>query len=205
MGIQIWLPIIVNLCLAGIIVAGAFIGKKRGFRFELIKFLALCGAEVGIYFLNPLVVNEVSKIEIVANLLSAGYINGAILTAISFSVLSFVVFGFICLLMGLTRRAVRRHNQPKLKGLNKADTKKLRKQQKEMLKSKFKPKKASKAFGIIFGILSALVIGFLFTLPMKPIFKQITTEEIPVEKGYEYTPYGQLDKYTNCDSFVVGE
>ena len=69
----------------------------------------------------------------------------------------------------------------KIKGINREETRRLRKEQKQLDKKqkkdnikliRNKASKVSKAFGIIFGILNAIIIAFVITLPLKPIFKQ---------------------------------
>ena len=52
---NIWLPIITNVIIALIVIAGIFVGKKNGFALEFGKLILLAGATVGCYFLLPVV------------------------------------------------------------------------------------------------------------------------------------------------------
>lgn len=218
MGINIWLPIIVNAIILGIMVAGAFIGKKNGFLYELFKFITLCGFGVGVYFLNPIAVNGITQIPFIQMCLTEGYATMPILNALSLLAMFLVSYLVITITFKLIKRLiVKRANKlagvniakpAKIYGLTKKETRRLRKENKKLIKANKKEEKkalrakqsvASKVFGLIFGLLSAIVIAFAITLPLKPISKhivEIQPELSEIEKGYEYTPYGQLDKVT---------
>ena len=52
---NIWLPIITNLIMLGILIAGIFVGKKNGWKVELSKLIIMLGVGVGLYFLAPVI------------------------------------------------------------------------------------------------------------------------------------------------------
>ena len=60
---NIWLPIITNLIMLGILVAGIFVGKKNGWKVELSKLIIMLGVGVGLYFLAPVITNALLSIE----------------------------------------------------------------------------------------------------------------------------------------------
>mgnify|MGYP000361045343 CR=1 FL=1 len=72
-----------------------------------------------------------------------------------------------------------------------------------------KQNKGSQAFGVIFGILVAIIVSFAVIMPTKYIFKavkEVQPEIEQIEAGYEFTPIGQLDKATDIvDMLVKGE
>lgn len=220
---NIWLPIIVNLFIASFLVVGAFIGRKNGWKYELIKLLTMCAFGVGIYFLSPIISALTLKISFINNLV----FNGLITMSIINSIVIVLLFSLIYLLVSLVFRAIRnsgdkRHTSnrakvAKIKGINREETRKLRKEQRKFRKEqrlqaiklrREKASKTSKVFGIIFGIIFGIVFGFVVTLPLKPIFRHVADNQPAIEeivKGYEYTPYGQLDKVTNIVNKVIGE
>ena len=235
MGINIWLPIVVNVLILGIMVAGAFIGRKNGFLYELLKLVVLCGCGVGIYFLNPVVANLIAKIPFVEHFIAEGFCTLELVKAISFVLIFLVVYLIVTVIFKIIKKVRAKKNKievkalngkkfintakpAKIQGLNKKETRRLnreqhklarqrRKQEKELEKASRKPlTKKQKVFGVIFGILTAFIIGFVVMIPLKPIFKGIAEaqpEIAEVEKGYEYTPYGQIDKLIGVVEFIT--
>ena len=235
MGINIWLPIVVNVLILGIMVAGAFIGRKNGFLYELFKLLVLCGSVVGIYFLNPIIANLIAKIPFVEHFIAEGLCTLELVKAISFVIIFLVVYLIVTIIFKIIKRANAKKNKvevkalngkrfintakpAKISGLNKKETRRLNKEQHKLAKQRKKQEKQlekasrkplttkQKVFGIIFGILTAFIIGFVITIPLKPIFTKIAEvqpEIAEVEKGYEYTPYGQIDKLIGVVDFII--
>ena len=60
--------------------------------------------------------------------------------------------------------------------------------------------------GCIFGVLVGIIVAGAFLLPTKYVFKTVGekhTEIVEINKGFEYTPYGQLDKVIEYSDFVI--
>ena len=75
-----------------------------------------------------------------------------------------------------------------------------RKQMIEKAKQEAKQKsKVDKIVGAVLGFVMALVVGFVIFMPIKYCFVSLSTTPAleQIETGYEYTPYGQLDKLTH--------
>lgn len=235
MGINIWLPIVVNVLILGIMVAGAFIGRKNGFLYELLKLVTLCACGVGIYFLNPIVADLLVKIPFVEHFIAEGLCTLELIRAVSFVLLFIFVYIITTIIFKIIKKTrakktkvevkalngkkfINTAKPAKISGLNKKETRRLNKEQRKLARQRKKQdkqlEKASrkpltskqKVFGIIFGILTAFIIGFVITIPLKPIFTKIAEvqpEIAEVEKGYEYTPYGQIDKLIGVVDFII--
>ena len=235
MGINVWLPIVVNVLILGIMVAGAFIGIKNGFLYELLKLVTLCGSVVGIYFLNPIVANLLVKIPFVEHFIAEGLCTLELIRAVSFVLLFIFVYIITTIIFKIIKKTrakktkvevkalngkkfINTAKPAKISGLNKKETRRLNKEQHKLARQRKKQdkqlEKASrkpltpkqKVFGSIFGILTAFIIGFVITIPLKPIFTKIAEvqpEIAEVEKGYEYTPYGQIDKLIGVVDFII--
>lgn len=228
MGINIWLPIVVNVLILGILVAGAFIGKKNGFLYEILKLVILCSCGVGLYFLNPIVANLLTQIPFISKFIANGLCTIELVKAFSFVLLFIITDIIVTIIFKIVKHCKNKNTvksafvntakPTKIQGINKKETRRLNKEQhrlarerkrqeKKLAKASRKPlSKKQKAFGIIFGIILAFVFGFVITLPLKPIFTKIAEvqpEIAEVEKGYEYTPYGQIDKLINAVEFII--
>ena len=220
---KIWLPIIINLIIASILFIGAIKGKKKGFIYEIVKLFTVCGLGVGIYFLSPVLVNLIAKIGFIQTLITQDNLTLPILKSLVILILFTTTYGIVSLIFSLIRKSgnkifvTNNAKTVKVKGLNREETRRLRKEQRQVLKAQKKQtkqlrlsnmSKKNKIFGVVFGIINAVVIGFVVTLPLKPIFTQIANSQPTIEevvKGYEYTPYGQLDKVTNIVDRIIGE
>ena len=235
MRLDIILPITINILILGIITAGIISGKKNGFLYELLKFVFILGMGVGIYFLLPILTDACLKIPFIVNLINNNLITVVTLKSIIFTTAFILLYLLISLIFVLIKHNKYKHtkiltnsisdrkyvnsaNIIKTSSTNRKDTKKLKKEQKrfikqqkqqekELLKVNTKPlTKKQKVFGIIFGLLISIIIGFVVTLPTKYIFNEIATTQpslSDITKGYEYTIYGQLDKLTDIDNFII--
>lgn len=214
---NIWLPIITNLVILGILVASFFAGKKNGIKLQLVKLFLIAGAGVGCYFLAPLVSKLLLKISFVDTIVNTVAAHLA-LNSLSF-LLAFVVFyGLISIAILIIRKIARKHKginiaRPiKTKGIDRATTRKLRKEEKRLNKLErkeyAKKHKVSRAFGGLVGILVGIVAAFVVMLPVKFVSKAVVEAQPSLEKlesGYEYTPFGQLDKLVDISDFVIKE
>ena len=223
MGINIWLPIIINALILGILVSGIVIGKRNGVVYELVKLGSVLLLSGLVVLLSPAVTNLVIKIGFIQTLLADGFVTMSLIKAVSIVLLFLIGFVLITIILKIVKRiienraAVRvQYAKPaKIVGLNPKETRRLRKEQKQLDKKQHKEKKnftiksrttKSKIFGSIFGLITAIFIGFTVTMPIKPIFNEIADaqpEISEITKGYEYTPYGQLDKVTGVVDIIL--
>ena len=139
---NIWLPIVVNSVILGILLGGLFIGKKKGFLYEFLKLIFVAGAGVGLYFLNPILVNLVLRIPIIQTLIDGEVITLAILKSLTL-VLAFVLADVILTgIFAIVRKIAYGKNHVKantakpvkIKGITKAETRSLRKEHKHLVK-----------------------------------------------------------------------
>lgn len=223
---NIWLPILVNLLIVGVVALGVLIGKKNGFKYEIIKLLTVCAACVGLYFLNPVVADVICNIEAVSAAIAAGAITVAIIKSLTFLGLFLLTYLLITGIFGIVRLS-RELNQTsgivntakRLKpvGVTKKETRRLRREQRRTLrrqkieaalKIKIDEKgkhKLSKVFGAIIGGIFGVIFAFALTLPLKPTFDKLAEDPSveAIQTGYEYTAFGQLDKATDIVNKVL--
>lgn len=219
MGMNIWLPIITNAIIAIILVAGIFVGRKNGFKIELAKLCLILPACVGLYFLNPIVVEQLLRIELVSQLIETEIVSLPTLSAITLFIMFMVVYGIISLVMLLFRKGKKKQARAivgitaqalKPIKLSHKEKRELKKQERKIKKlNKIKTKgQTSRVFGAILGFVFAILVSFAILLPTKFIFRDIAKAEptiSEIEKGFECTPFGQLDKATGVVEFIVKE
>ena len=199
---NIWLPIITNLIMLGILVAGIFVGKKNGWKIELSKLIIMLGVGVGLYFLAPVITNALLSIEtLVQAQLQIPYLAPAINSLIIF-VLFMVVYMIVSLIASaIHKKTVAKQNgivYIKLKGkgngkINRANRKEFRRRIKEARKQK----KTSQIVGAILGFVVAALITFVLFMPIKYMFKGLSQVNNNFNSGFEYTVWGQLDNATD--------
>ena len=199
---NIWLPIITNLIMLGILVAGIFVGKKNGWKVELSKLIIMLGVGVGLYFLAPVITNALLSIEtLVQAQLQIPYLVPAINSLIIF-VLFMIVYMIVSLIASaIHKKVVAKQNgiaYIKLKGkgngkINRAN----RKEFKRRIKEDKKQKKTSQVVGAILGFVMAALITFVLFMPIKYMFKGLSQVNNNFNSGFEYTVWGQLDNATD--------
>ena len=199
---NIWLPIITNLIMLGILIAGIFVGKKNGWKVELSKLIIMLGVGVGLYFLAPVITNALLSIEtLVQAQLQIPYLVPAINSLIIF-VLFMIVYRIVSLIASaIHKKVVAKQNgiaYIKLKGrgngkINRANRKEFRRRIKEARKQK----KTSQVVGAILGFVMAALITFVLFMPIKYMFKGLSQVDNNFESGFEYTVWGQLDNVTD--------
>ena len=163
----------------------------------LAKLICLLASVVGIYFLTPVVAKQVSKIVLLSE----------IVKPVTFFGLFLVAYILITVILFIVKRCTRFEKRQtlntakraKVVGLNKKETKKMRKNRKDLSKSNRTIKqlrRASKVCGAIFGFVVALLFSLILMLPTRAILNVVAeqTGEEEIKCGYEYTIYGQLDK-----------
>lgn len=196
---NIWLPIITNLIMLGILVAGIFVGKKNGWKVELSKLIIMLGVGVGLYFLAPVITNALLSIETLDQA-QIPYLVPAINSLIIF-VLFMIVYMIVSLIASaIHKKVVAKQNgiaYIRLKGkgngkINRANRKEFRRRIKEARKQK----KTSQVVGAILGFVMAACITFVLFMPMGYAFKQLEQTAPGITAGFEYTVWGQLDKAT---------
>lgn len=222
---NIYLPIITNLIILGILTLGFFIGKKNGFKVQLAKFILLLPFMVGCYFLQPVITEQLLKIEFLSNISTLAYGHELISSLVLF-VLFIVSYALIVIAGALVKKATRkdlsvnRVKAVKVKGVSRKETRQLRREQKKLERlNKPQLKTKSKVAGALLGIVISLFAGFMFMLPVKYVTygtaELYNSEELPEEErkpeleqlktAYDYTLIGQLDKVTNekLSSFIL--
>ena len=137
---NIWLPIITNVIIALIVIAGIFVGKKNGFALEFGKLILLAGATIGCYFLLPVVTPLLLKIEFINELMVLPY-SKAILNSITLLILfilSYLLISIICKLIAnhslQERDSINMAKPIKVRGLDRKQSRALRKEQKRLRK-----------------------------------------------------------------------
>ena len=208
---NIVLPIISNLLIVLSIVLGVFIGKKNEWKLSLIKLVSVLAIGVGLYFLNPLIANLVNKIPFIAN---CEYISFITLKSITFALSFIILTGILNIVLLIIRhhrnkvRFLKSENmvlKQRAKAIDKNVDKVLKREERKTnrLKRKQLAKQHKKAriFGSIIEVLVVIVSLFVVFIPVKYITKEINNETI--NSTYEYTPFGQLDKITNIDQFII--
>lgn len=202
---NIWLPIITNLIMLGILVAGIFVGKKNGWKIELSKLVIMLGVAVGIYFLAPIITTPI--VTALANgqsiaeiMIHMPYMIRAINSLIMF-LLFIIIYGILSLICSaIANKVAKKQNNItyiKLKGkgngkLNRQNKKLYRKQIREAKKQK----KTSQIVGALLGFIVAALITFVLFMPIKYMFKGLSEVNNNFNSGFEYTVWGQLDKAT---------
>lgn len=202
---NIYLPIISNIIIVLILIAGIFIGRKNGWRLELSKSLILIGSLVGIYFLNPLISTKLMEFDFCQKIISLS-------SEITFkSLCLFAEFALIYVLVSIAFLIIRK-NCRKIKALrveriNTAKSIKSRKERRKESKQ-FKKlhtkqiSKSSKTVGAILGLVLAFIVGYIIMSPIKYFTKDLVSmkpELEYVETAYDYTIYDQIDKLIGFD------
>lgn len=214
---NIWLPIITNVIIAALLVCGVFVGKKNGWVSQLVKLVVSCGAGVGIYFLSPVLTKLLCKIPFILKLVGTVPFALQALNSLIYFLLFIIVYAIVSLVMRVIRKnknnttkvKVVKIKAPKQKHVRKTkeerrlarENRRLRRKQMiEKAKQEAKQKsKVDKIVGAVLGFVMALVVGFVIFMPIKYCFVSLSTTPAleQIETGYEYTPYGQLDKLTH--------
>lgn len=198
---NIWLPIITNLIMLGILVAGIFVGKKNGWKVELSKLIIMLGVGVGLYFLAPVITNALLSIETLVQA-QIPYLVPAIINSLIIFVLFMIVYMIVSLIASaIHKKVVAKQNgiaYIKLKGkgngkINRANKREFRRRIKEAKKQK----KTSQIVGAILGFVVAALITFVLFMPIKYMFKGLSEVNNNFNSGFEYTVWGQLDNATD--------
>ena len=233
--IIISLAVIMNVITLGIVIGGIIFGKKNGFLYEFLKLVTFLALGVGVYFIMPTLSNLCLKINFINNLIEDHLLTLELLHSLVFTLTLMICYSIETLIFVIIRRNKFKHtkilvastkdrkyvNTAKVAtvgGINKKETKKLRKEQKKLIKQKRKQEKellklnqkqltkSQKVFGVIFGIIISLIIGFVVTMPLKTIFKSVAATQpsaSEITKSYEYTIYGQVDNLTDVIDFIT--
>lgn len=203
---NIWLPIITNLIMLGILVAGIFVGKKNGWKVELSKLIIMLGVGVGLYFLAPVITNALSIETLVQAQLQIPYPVPAINSLIIF-VLFMIVYMIVSLIASaIHKKVVAKQNgiaYIRLKGkgngkINRANKREFRRRIKEAKKQK----KTSQIVGAILGFVVAALITFVLFMPIKYMFKGLSEVNNNFNSGFDYTVWGQLDNVTDMYDII---
>ena len=204
---NIWLPIITNLIMLGILVAGIFVGKKNGWKVELSKLIIMLGIGVGLYFLAPVITNALLSIE---TLVQAQQQIPYLVPAIN-SLIIFVLFMIVYMIVSLIASAIHKKVVAKQSGIvyirlkgkgnckiNRANKREFRRRIKEAKKQK----KTSQIVGAILGFVIAALITFVLFMPIKYMFKGLSEVNNNFNSGFDYTVWGQLDNATDIYDII---
>lgn len=212
---DIILTIISNALIAIVLLLGVFVGIKNEWKISLTKLILTLGIGVGLYFLNPILVNSVSKIPFINNLLAANMITLITLKSCVFALAFLVLFGLLTLILCIIRhhrnevRILKAQNGVlinRAKALDKNIEKTLKKEAKKLEKQKRKEikkqHKIARIFGAIIECLVAIIAVFVLFIPTKAILNN-ELKDLHIEEVYTNTMYGQLDKATNVVEFII--
>ena len=213
---NILLPIISNALIALVLVLAIFIGKKNEWKLSLTKLILTLGIGVGIYFLNPILTKEISKITFIDNLLQAELVSKATLSSCIFALSFLILFGLMTLVLAIIRhhrneaRYLKSQNMvltKRAKALDKKTEKVMKKEDRKARKLKRKElarqHKKARVFGAMLEVLVSIIAVFVVFIPVKYIVKNELKEVQSIETVYDYTPIGQLDKATGIVEFIV--
>ncbi len=216
---NIWLPIITNIVIVMILVAGLFIGRKNGFKIEFTKFILTIGAIIGSYFLTPIITKFILKMGFVNNI--ATTISSSVIFNSIILLLTFILFYLLICLIGfiINQISMKKANTVNIakstssKNLDKKTRKLLKKDEKRLKKlnrkKNYKVNKVSQIFGAIFGVLIAFVMGFVISLPIKYMTQTIAetnSELTQIDENYGYTLYGAIDNNIfDISDFIIGD
>lgn len=210
---NIWLPVLTNFIIVIIVFVGAVVGAKQGWRLGLIKFVLVVGDVVGSYFLIPIVKPLILRIGLI-NMLPAEIVTSGLFLALFLVLYLFISIGILISAKLGSKEKLKGINSAKrfkTKGLSRRETKQLKRDRKEFVKSRRQTKilkTHSKVLGCIFGVLVGIIVAMAFFLPTKYVFKRVADNNPKLEQietGFKYTPYGQLDKVIHYTDFIVKE
>lgn len=219
---NIWLPIITNLIILGIITTSALIGKRCGWKVQFTKLFLLLGACVGIYFLSPIITSYLMNLEFINNLCNEVIGLSLAFNSIVFLILYIIVYSLISIIVTFiarkcidNKRGINIAKRVKIKGIDRKTTKNLKREDKKALKLQRKEErknrsKVNKVFATVLGIILGFISAFIVLIPFKYISKSISNtypEISDIQTGYEYTIYGQLDKIIDISDIInnIGE
>lgn len=214
---NIYLPIISNVIILAILVAGLFIGRKNGWATQLLKLGFVVASGVGAYFLAPVIAGLFVKIELLATMMSIKTI-----MAISFGLIVLVAYILLEIIYAIVKAIIKRKKENKVKvkvmkvkSLDKKAARDIRKRERKTRRenrkalkkaNRYKISKTSKIIGAILGVITGILVAFIMLLPVKYALRDIATQIPGAEQivtAYEYTPYGQLDKLFDAGNFIV--
>lgn len=206
---NIWLPIITNLIMLGILIAGIFVGKKNGWKVELSKLIIMLGVGVGLYFLAPVITNALLSIETLIQ--ATQQIPYSYLVPAINNLIIFVLFMVVYMIVSLIASAIHKKVVAKQSGIayirlkgkgngkiNRANKREFRRRIKEAKKQK----KTSQIVGAILGFVVAALITFVLFMPIKYMFKGLSEVNNNFNSGFEYTVWGQLDNATDMYDII---
>ena len=199
---NIYLPIISNVIIALILIAGIFVGRKNGWRLELSKLILVLGSLVGLYFLNPIISSKLIELEFCQNIISLS--SEATFNRLCLFIEFTLIYAIISIIFIIIRKNCRKIKSVKVEKINTAKSIKSRKERKREAKQfrlthTKQISKTSKIIGSILGLIISLILGYVLMTPIKYCAKDIAETKPEIEAVYDYTIYGQLDKIIKFD------
>ena len=215
---NIALPIISNVIIAMLLVAGCLVGKRNGWKIELGKFIALCVCGVATYFLTPLLANILLADSAVLSFVEGLGLTSAVVSSTCFTTI-FVLFYLLVTIIALAIRlgvervkeqgTLNSANRLKVKTGDRKTDRLARIERRRLARVRHKQKKlsrVSRVFGAILGVLVAFICVIVIALPVKDVLTDIasTSEKLAnVTCAYEYTVVGQFDNLTHISDLLI--
>ena len=199
---NIWLPIITNLILLGCFVFDFIFSKKVGLRPTIIRLISTVGLGVGLYFLSPIILKGLPFLTNIG--LSELGLKAFLISSIALVVNTIQCIVFYIIYRKNKYEHIESVNTAKIKrakAIDKKAEKSIRREERKARKLARVPRvikksKANKVFTIIFSVILSLIMSALVYVQIKAVITYVDTKyDIEqIETGYEYTPFGQLDK-----------
>ena len=199
-----------NLVALLILVNGIITSAKNGWKVTLTKFIFLLGGLVGAYFLTPVVSNKLLSIAYnggtIATPLKAsiglGIINSLLFVAIFlvFYLVDLVICSIVkaCLINSYKDDIENKAKLKRAKSINAKAEKLAKKSQLNALKAKYaEDNTLGKRFiSVLLGIIVSVTVGMVILMPYGFFAERLNknANRAYLEKGYEYTLNGLIDK-----------
>ena len=201
----IYLPIISNVIIAALLFLGVFTGWKQGLQHQVPKFIGMAISLVASYFLTPLLFGLLANISFITTMIQSIAYGAAFIYTITFTLL-FIILMVVCMLVfKLIYPRIHKKDEiarMKIKGIDRASTKALRREEKKVKKLNIRPKIG----GAIVGLVLALVNGFLIMVPIHYICEGVAHENADyaaVTTIYDSTIYGVIDNAIGASDFIL--
>ena len=206
----IYLPIISNVIIAALLFLGVFTGWKQGLQHQVPKFIGMAISLVASYFLTPLLFGLLANISFITTMIQSIAYGAAFIYTITFTLL-FIILMVVCMLVfKLIYPRIHKKDEiarMKIKGIDRASTKALRREEKKVKKLNIRPLSLrSKIGGAIVGLVLALVNGFLIMVPIHYICEGVAHENADyaaVTTIYDSTIYGVIDNAIGASDFIL--
>lgn len=211
MGVKtILIAVACNLIAVLVLVNGIITSAKNGWKVTLTKFIFLLGAITGAYFLTPVISNKILGIAYNGSTLATplkASIGLGIINSLLFVAIFFIFYLFDLLICNIVKACLINsykdeiQNKAKLKrarSINAKAEKVARKAQLNALKAKFAEENTwwKRLIAVLIGIVISVTVGMVVLMPYGFFAERLNknANRAYLEKGYEYTLNGIIDK-----------